>query len=133
MPEIEVIKMDYCEDNRGRSMSIPAKAFDFLGDVVETHISEIKSETVRGNHWHDNRNEVMIVQGLDAFEFAWSSDNNSPREIMRFDAGSFVTILIPRLVCHAIKNCGQSPIWVTAISDGKYDGVTPDTYSMDLL
>ena len=133
MADVKIIEMIGRCDERGRSMAIPEEAFEFLGGVVEMHIAELVPGAVRGNHWHDNRNEVLVVQGEDKFQFAWAKDKGMPGKVLSFDAGSFVAILIPQMVCHGIKNCGDRPIWVTAIADGSYDGVTPDTYAKNLI
>ncbi len=115
-------------------MPIPEEAFEFLDGAMEMHITELKSGAVRGNHWHDNRNEVMVVQADSQWQFAWSEDKDTPpAETLSFAACEFAAILIPRLTCHAIRNCGEKPIWVAAIADGKYDGITPDTYARILL
>ena len=133
MTELQIIELPVRADQRGRSIAVPDQAFEFLSGVAETHMAELLSGAVRGNHWHDNRNEVMVVRADNKWQLAWAADKDSPVQTKCFEAGQFVAILIPRLTCHAIKNVGAKPIWVSAIADGKYDGVTPDTYPIELL
>jgi oxalate decarboxylase/phosphoglucose isomerase-like protein (cupin superfamily) len=134
METIEIIHLSPRSDQRGRVFSLPAAAIAFLdGIIAETHMAEVLPGFIRGNHWHDNRWEVILATGQDSWQFYWSEGPEDTPQCRDFAEGEAVAILIPPYTPHAIKNTGVRPLWVTAIANGSYDGVTTDTYAAELI
>lgn len=134
MEALQIITLSARTDQRGRVFSLPAAALSFLdGIIAETHLAEILPGYIRGNHWHDNRWEVMLIVGDDNWQFYWSDTPDDTPQCREFAAGESVAILIPPYTPHAVKNTGLSSLWITAISNASYDGVTIDTYNHELI
>ena len=131
---LEIITMAARQDERGSAFALPQGAVDFLdGIIAEAHLAEILPGHIRGNHWHNNRWEVVVASCQDSWSFAWAESEGQPVQFRTFTAGEAVTIMIPPFVPHAMKNTGSEPLWITAISNGKYDGETQDTFSIELF
>ena len=132
--EIEIIQMAARVDQRGSCYAIPQAGIDFLdGIVADTHLAEILPGFVRGNHWHNNRWEVIMVHCEDCCRFAWANSPEGECQVREFAAGDSVAILLPPFTPHAIHNTGSKPLWTTSMSNSKYDGHTQDTFAVELL
>lgn len=77
--------------------------------------------TIRGNHYHTDRKEMLYIQHEDSFEFFWALADSEEisREVIK--GSGAVLIEIPADVAHTIKNTGSKPISLTASSDEYFD------------
>ncbi len=134
MNEIEIIRLAAREDDRGVCYSIPQAGIDFLdGIIADTHLAEIKPGSVRGNHWHNNRWEVLMFHCPESCCFAWTDEPEGQVQTRDYTAGDCVAVLIPPFAVHAIKNTGNSPMWLTSIANSRYLGQTQDTFKVEIL
>ncbi len=132
--EIEIISLAAREDQRGRAYSIPQAGIDFLdGIIADTHLAEIKPGSVRGNHWHNNRWEVLLFNCSDSCTFAWADSPEGHPQTRDFAAGDCIAVLLPPFTPHAIKNTGSDVLWITSMANSRYDGQTQDTFPVELL
>lgn len=101
-------------DNRGFSFVIPTQVFSFLGNVQEMHVVQLLPNAVRGNHYHQQRKEAVIVLFDDEWLFAWQEPNADESQQRIFTGSGAVLISLEAKTVHALKNIGQHNL--TAIS-----------------
>jgi dTDP-4-dehydrorhamnose 3,5-epimerase-like enzyme len=115
-------------DVRGRSFSVPALCLEYLGEPRDMHVAGIEPGHVRGNHFHVQRRELIVVLPHDAWSLHWDAGADTEPARRRFvDAGA-VAIAIPPGAAHAIRNDGAATLWLIAATDGPYDPANPDAH-----
>jgi UDP-2-acetamido-2,6-beta-L-arabino-hexul-4-ose reductase len=97
-------------------------AEDSLDKQHNTHIVISHPETVRGNHYHINGTETIIVMGPALVRFKEAGeikDINVPaQKAFRF--------IFPPMISHAIKNSGSQPNILAAFNTFAHDPANPD-------
>lgn len=106
-------------DNRGFSFVIPTQVFGFLETVQEMHVVQLLPNAIRGNHYHQQRKEALIVLYEDQWLFAWQEANAEASQQHIFTGQGAVLITLPANTVHALKNIGQHNL--TAISYSNLD------------
>ncbi|MHC4259657.1 MAG: polysaccharide biosynthesis C-terminal domain-containing protein [Planctomycetota bacterium] len=124
---IEIIRLKNNGDERGFSYKTRREAFDYIGKVEDVHIASIDSGKIRGNHYHIDRKECIIILYSDSWVFAWESEDVSVGEKKQFSGCGCILIKIKSNVTHAIQNIGKLPIYILAFSPNKYDPEKSDT------
>jgi dTDP-4-dehydrorhamnose 3,5-epimerase-like enzyme len=120
-------------DARGASFVVAAEQLEFLGAPGDIHVASLLPGHIRGNHFHELRNELIIV----IHEDRWSlrSDRGAGTKIASraFTGAGVVAITVPKGSAHAIRNDGERAIWLLAASDGPYDAGAPDAHPRVLI
>ncbi len=124
---LNIIRLKNNGDERGYSYKIPREAFDYIGKVEDVHLASIDSGKIRGNHYHIDRKEFIIVLYSDSWIFAWELKDGSVGEKKQFSGSGCILIEIESNVTHAIQNIGKLPIYIFAFSPNKYDPENSDT------
>jgi UDP-2-acetamido-2,6-beta-L-arabino-hexul-4-ose reductase len=130
---VRVIELEDRGDQRGSSCTLQERHFSFLGSVVDVHFSTTLPGHIRGNHFHRLRKEVLVVRFEDSWTLAWDQGEGSVPEIRRFDGAGTVVVEIEPLASHAVRNDGQQPLLIFAMTNGLYDPANPDSYSRIVL
>lgn len=120
-------------DRRGSSYSLQKHQLDFLGAVADVHFSTTLPGHIRGNHFHRVRKEVLVVRYEDSWTLAWDQGEGTVPELRKFDGAGTVAVEIEPLASHAVRNDGQRPLLIFAMTDGLYDPVNPDSYGRIVL
>jgi len=105
-------------DPRGASFSLQPAQLDFLGTARDIHVASVLPGHVRGEHYHAERRELIVVIHEDDFSLHW--DDGPATEVSRrtFAGAGVVAITVMPLAAHAIRNA----------SDGPYDERRPDAH-----
>lgn len=120
-------------DRRGDAFPIPAEAIQFLGAITEAHFVTIRPGMVRGNHYHANRSELLVVTYYDGCRLAWRHQPEGGIEIRDFPAKGTVALGIPAAVAHAVKNVGGRDLHLASFSNRENDTGDGDTFRSVLL
>jgi dTDP-4-dehydrorhamnose 3,5-epimerase-like enzyme len=130
---IRILPLDDHGDKRGFSYSLEEQQFSFLGVVEDVHFSMTAPGHMRGNHFHRVRKEVLVVRFEDAWTFAWDLGEGTVPEMRKFDGSGTVIVEIEPLASHAVRNDGQKPLLIFAMTNGLYNPASPDSYARIVL
>ncbi len=91
-------------------------------------MASIEPGHVRGDHFHVERREMILVLPHDRWTLCWDGGEGTPAQSRGFLDASATAVLISPLSSHAVKNDGTRTMWIMAASDGAYDPDAPDAY-----
>jgi len=118
---IEISELGSPGDARGLNFSLPSRALDFLGRVVDVHFASAAPEAVRGNHFHLRKRRAIIVFPGPAWSLHWDEGENTAVRHRVFDGRGAVMVLVPPGSAHAVRNDGATPLSIVACSSELYD------------
>ncbi len=121
MPKVQITELKNTGDSRGFSFTAPAEALEFVGRMSDVHLASTKSKAVRGNHYHLKRREAIIILPGTKWSFHWDEGGEAEIQHRDFDGSSAVQILISPGASHAVRNDGDTLLWLVAISSESYD------------
>jgi UDP-2-acetamido-2,6-beta-L-arabino-hexul-4-ose reductase len=130
---VRILTLDDRGDQRGSSYTLQDRQLSFLGSVVDVHFSTTLPGHIRGNHFHRLRKEVLMVRYEDSWTLAWDQGEGTVPQLRKFDGAGTVVVEIEPLASHAVRNDGQRPLLIFAMTNGLYDPVNPDSYSRIVL
>ncbi|MBN1493300.1 MAG: hypothetical protein JW938_04065, partial [Candidatus Omnitrophica bacterium] len=114
---IRVLEND--DDLRGDKFTIPEETFTFLEHVDTMHIADIVPGTIRGNHYHIDQKESLIVLHKDAWTLGWGAPESDMVKTRNFEGCGAVLVEIGPHVAHAVSNAGSKPLTIIALSNGQ--------------
>jgi dTDP-4-dehydrorhamnose 3,5-epimerase-like enzyme len=120
-PRIRITELSNSGDARGFSFTAPAEALAFVGRMADVHLASTKPGAVRGNHYHLRRREAIVVMPGAKWSFHWDEGDGSPSQHRNFDGSNAVLVLVSPGASHAVRNDGDQPLWLVAISSETYD------------
>lgn len=118
---IRIFELPNHGDARGFSFSPPREALDFLGQTADMHLASTGPGAIRGNHYHQRKNEVILFLPGPAWSFHWDEGSGTPIQHRAFDGNSAVLVLVSPGCSHAVRNDGSAPLWLLACSSETYD------------
>jgi dTDP-4-dehydrorhamnose 3,5-epimerase-like enzyme len=130
---VRILFLDDKGDQRGSSYTLQSRQFAFLGSVVDVHFSTTLPGNIRGNHFHRLRKEVLVVRFEDSWTLAWDWGERTLPEIRNFQGTGTVVVEIEPLASHAVRNDGQRPLLIFAMTNGDYNPASPDSYGRIVL
>ena len=130
---VRILPLDDRGDQRGFSYSLQDRQFSFLGSVEDVHFSMTLPGHIRGNHFHRLRREVLVVRFEDSWTMAWDQGEGTVPELKKFEGSGTIVIEIEPLASHAVRNDGQRPLLIFAMTNGLYDPANPDAYARIVL
>jgi UDP-2-acetamido-2,6-beta-L-arabino-hexul-4-ose reductase len=130
---VRILSLEDRGDRRGFSYTVQHRQLSFLGSVEDVHFSSTLPGHIRGNHFHRLRKEVLIVRHEDSWTLAWDSGEGTDVETRKFEGAGTVAVEIEPLASHAVRNDGQRPLLIFAMTDGLYDPANPDSYGRIVL
>ena len=133
MKMVRILSLDDRGDQRGFSYTVEDRQLSFLGSVEDVHFSSTLPGHIRGNHFHRLRKEVLIVRHEDCWTLAWDWGEGTDVETRKFEGAGTVAVEIEPLASHAVRNDGQRPLLIFAMTDGLYDPANPDSYGRVML
>lgn len=119
--KIQIIEVRDSGDTRGPSFSIPAEALNFVRELGDVHVVSAKPGAIRGNHLHLRRREALLVLPGANWSLHWGEGQSSGAEHRDFDGSRAILMLVPPGVAHAMRNDGDTDLWLVVISSGSYD------------
>ncbi len=123
---IQITELSNSGDARGFSFTAPAEALAFVGRMSDVHLASTLPRAVRGNHYHLRRREAIVVLPGAKWSLHWDEGEGASRESAaaqhrEFDGTSAVLVLVSPGASHAVRNDGDAPLWLVAISSETYD------------
>ena len=130
---VRIVELEDRGDQRGSGYTLQNRQVTFLGSVEDVHFSTTLPGHIRGNHFHRVRKEVLVVRYEDSWTFAWDDGEGTVTEVRKFVGTGTVVVEIEPLASHAVRNDGQRPLLIFAMTNGLYDPANPDSYSRIVL
>jgi dTDP-4-dehydrorhamnose 3,5-epimerase-like enzyme len=118
----------HSDDGRGFSFSLPAVCREQLGRIGDMHLASIEPGHVRGDHFHVERREVLVVFPHDAWSLHWDGGEGTPAAHRDFTDVAAIAVIISPHTAHAIRNDGTHAMTMISMTDGEYDPDRPDAY-----
>jgi dTDP-4-dehydrorhamnose 3,5-epimerase-like enzyme len=133
MQHIEIIKLENYGDIRGALYNISDSDMQFLDKIKNIHFGKICPGSIRGNHYHHQSKEMLIISYLDTWTLAWAKKDSDEISIKEFIGSGAVLIKVNEGVVHSVKNNGDKDLEIIALSNRIFSKENPDTYSKILL
>ena len=119
--KIQTSELESSGDVRGFCFTAPAEALAFVGRTADMHLASTKPGAVRGNHYHLRRREAIVVLPGVKWSLHWDEGEGSAPQHRAFDGSLAVMVLVSPGASHAVRNDGDSALWLVAISSETYD------------
>lgn len=127
----EKVRMTQLEDSadvRGSSFTPSILWQRLLSNNMDIHLMTLRPGFVRGNHYHRNRFEVLLMVYADAWSLHWDSGPETPTEHHSFSGSGAVMVEIEPLASHAIRNDGACDLQIIGLANIAYEPSSPDAY-----
>ena len=125
---VRLRKLTDSGDSRGRSFSAPDVSLKQLATVRDMHVATILPGAVRGNHFHRERHEVIVVIYSDQWSLHWDNGPDThPRSEIISGVGAALIEIDP-LASHAIRNDGKAELYMVGLGDATFNPEIPDSY-----
>lgn len=125
---VRIVQMPESGDERGLSFALPDAAQALAAGAKDFHIMTLRPSYVRGNHFHMEKVERLLVMHEDQWSFHWDSGPNTPVLHRAMRGAGAVLIEVEPLAAHAIRNDGQVDLWIIAWSEQEFDYDHPDLH-----
>ena len=129
MQNIEITALENYGDTRGALYNIPDTDIQFLDTIKNIHFGTIQPNSIRGNHYHHQSKEILIITYSDTWTLAWAKEDSVDSSKKKFTGSGAVLIKVDEGVVHSIKNNGKKDLEIIALSNSK----SSDTTSRILL
>ena len=133
MQNIEITALEDYGDTRGALYNIPVTDMQFLDNIQNIHFGKIHPNSIRGNHYHHQSKEMLIISYSDIWTLAWAEKDSDEISKKEFTGSGTVLIKVNEGVVHSVKNNGDKELEIIALSNRIFSKETPDTYSRILL
>lgn len=120
-------------DYRGSSFNVPTSLLQLVGNIKDIHIAKILPNYVRGNHYHLERKEIIIVFYDDIWMLGWDNGYNTTVMQAKFSGSGTLLIEVESNISHAIKNIGRKDLLIIALSSHIYGPEKSDTFTRIVL
>jgi hypothetical protein len=114
-------------DVRGHSYPLPSECMDFLGHAVDLSMMTLKPGYIRGNHFHIQGKETLVVIHRDQWSFYWDDGVGTEKCFREFKGEGVEMIEIKESISHAVKNDGGQDIYILHLRNYVPDPSKPDT------
>lgn len=123
---IRVSRLDNSGDDRGASYAFPGSLREFYFGVKDVHVTSLAPGSVRGNHFHPVKSEILVVVHLDRWSLHWDSGPDTTIHRQEIEGSGCTVVEIPPNCSHAIRNEGHCDLVILGLSDHKYEAAHPD-------
>ncbi|MGA7143523.1 MAG: hypothetical protein WBY47_03380 [Desulfobacterales bacterium] len=130
---IEIKSIENYGDTRGDLYHISDTDLQFLDKIQNIHFGKIHPNFVRGNHYHRQTKEMLIVSYSDAWTLAWAKKDTTRMSIKEFTGSGAVLIKINEGVAHALKNNGDGDLALIALSNKRFSKENTDAITRILI
>ena len=125
---VRIIQLTDAGDHRGSSFATPLECLEFIGSVRDIHIASIRPGALRGNHYHQQRREILCIRYADRWSLHWDSGSGTEIRRAEFSGSGVVMVEIEPLASHAVRNDGNAEIHMIGFSNRLYDPKQPDSH-----
>jgi dTDP-4-dehydrorhamnose 3,5-epimerase-like enzyme len=111
------------EDDRGWLISMINGDRPKGAAIKNVHLSSINPGQVRGNHYHKEYREWLLVAG-ESVIFSWRDEDGIGQKEIR--SGDYFLFELEPGISHAIKNTGNTLAFLGAAANAVHDHSNPD-------
>jgi dTDP-4-dehydrorhamnose 3,5-epimerase-like enzyme len=133
MQDIEITAIENYGDTRGDLYNISDVDLQFLDKIQNIHFGKIHPNFIRGNHYHRQTKEMLIISYSDSWSLAWARKDSSQISIREFTGSGAVLIKINEGVAHTLKNNGDKDLELIALSNKGFSKENTDAFSRILI
>jgi len=128
MQHIDIIRLKNYGDTRGALYNIHDSDLLFLDKIQNIHFGKIRPNSIRGNHYHQGR-EMLIISYSDTWTLAWAKKDSAEISKEEFTDSGSVLIKINEGIVHSVKNNGDKDLEIIAFSNRIFSKEDPDTFT----
>ncbi len=121
MSSLEICTLTGSGNHRGELFQFPDTAFRFLARIAELHYATIEPGGVRGNHYHQEGRECILLAYHGPWRLACRLLKATSTITRAYKGKGAVIIKIDTGVVHAIKNTGDKPLHLVSCSNARPD------------
>ena len=133
MQHIEIITLENYGDTRGALYNILDADLQFLDKIQNIHFGRISPGSIRGNHYHHQGREMLIIGYLDTWMLAWAEKGSSEISKKEFTGSGAVLIKVNEGIVHSVKNTGDKDLEIIALSNRIFSKEDPNITTRILL
>ena len=133
MRDIEIKAIENYGDTRGALYNISDDELKFLDKIQNIHFGKIRPNSIRGNHYHRQSKEMLIISYSDAWTLAWAEKDSAQIFTKEFAGSGAVMIKINDGIVHALKNNGDKDLELIALSNIRFSKKNTDAFSRILI
>jgi hypothetical protein len=97
-------------------------------DVAECHVATIRPGAIRGNHFHLQRSEVLVIMYTDRWTLLWDEGEGTPVQQRAYEGSGAVVLEASPRTAHAVRNDGAHDLQIISLGDTR----ETDTYPRKL-
>jgi dTDP-4-dehydrorhamnose 3,5-epimerase-like enzyme len=133
MQHIEIITLENYGDTRGALYNILDTDLQFLDKILNIHFGRISPGSIRGNHYHHQSKEMLIIGYLDTWTLAWARKDSAEIFKKEFTGPGALMIKVNEGIVHSVKNTGDRDLEIIALSNRIVSKEDPDISTRVLL
>jgi dTDP-4-dehydrorhamnose 3,5-epimerase-like enzyme len=119
--KIEITELKNGGDARGLSFTLPAATLEVLGNVADMHLASTGPKSVRGNHYHVSKREIIVVLPGAAWSLHWDEGEGTATQHRTFKGENAVLVQVSPGCSHAVSNEDSVVLWLFTGSSETYD------------
>jgi quercetin dioxygenase-like cupin family protein len=123
---IQQIDIPGTKDERGVTVIPMEESKLFGGKYCNVHIPSINPGAIRGNHYHADQPEYVLILGQDCRIVAVENATQR-REELFFEEAPNKLLVFPPKVTHALKNEGKEMIYLVCFNEKDGSSDKPET------
>ncbi len=90
-------------------------------------MATIRPGRVRGNHYHRDHFELLLILHTDRWSLHWDEGPDTPVQKREFQGAGAVMVEIEPLASHAVRNDGQTDLQIIGMASSIHDPASPDS------
>ena len=110
-------------DTRGSVFNV-----DLPISVGECHVATIRPGAIRGNHYHLQRSELLVIMYSDRWTLLWDEGEDTPVQQQTYEGSGAVVLEASPRTAHAVRNDGARDLHIISLGDTR----ETDTYPRKL-
>jgi len=107
-------------DARGSSFGVELP----FANVGECHVATVRPGAIRGNHFHTQRHELLVVMYSDRWTLLWDEGEGTAVQSRTFEGSGAIVMEASPHCAHAVRNDGARDLHLVAMGDTR----TTDTF-----
>ncbi len=100
-------------DARGSSFGIELP----FANVAECHVATVRPGAIRGNHFHTQRRELLVVMYADRWTLLWDEGEGTPVQSRAFEGAGAIVMEADPHCAHAVRNDGARDLYLVSMGD----------------
>jgi|GEM_PF-91876 len=124
---VRVISLEARTDARGSSFPV-----ELPFDIRECHVATIHPGAVRGNHFHTQRREVLVVMYRDRWTLLWDEGEATPAQSRAFEGVGAAVLEADPFCAHAVRNDGAHDLHIVSLGDVRATDTFPRVLAQPL-